>query len=279
MVAGSHATLPSCCRWGQSRSRYGVVGALGGRSSRFTRNKHDANYPAPKDRGFAAAGRVQGPHPRVGRPGPVRHAAQHRHRWERHVYVGDRGNRRVQVVDTDRNFLRQWTVDVAPDFNTRAVNGATPRRGSSQGIGAPNSLCIPPNQNAVMFLGESTWPGRVFKLALDGTVIGVIGKAGRNLKQFSGAHAIPCRPSMKSTSRKARTGACRRSACGRLARRRRAGKGYISKLYASSPCSVRSSPSISCSSRTRTPTTRSVSFRSTIVPTPATAHAIAMPTS
>ncbi|MBW8862457.1 MAG: 6-bladed beta-propeller [Acidobacteria bacterium] len=109
-----------------------------------------------------------------------------------HVYVGDRGNRRVQVFDTDGNVLRQWTVDVSPDFATRAVNGPTPPAGSTQGVGAPNSLCIPPNQNDVMFLGESTWPGRVFKLRLDGTVIGVIGKSGRNLKQFSGAHAIAC---------------------------------------------------------------------------------------
>jgi 6-bladed beta-propeller protein len=108
------------------------------------------------------------------------------------VYVGDRGNRRVQVFDPDGTFLRQWTVDVAPDYNTRAVNGATPRPGSLQGVGAPNALCIPPNQNEVMFLGESTWPGRVFKLTLDGKVIGVIGKSGRNLKQFSGAHALAC---------------------------------------------------------------------------------------
>src|SRR5436309_6068930 len=107
------------------------------------------------------------------------------------IYVGDRGNRRVQVFDTDGNFLRQWTVDVEPDFTTRAVNGSTPPAGI-QGVGAPNSLCIPPRQNAVMFLGESTWPGRVFKLALDGKVIGVIGRAGRNLKQFSGAHALAC---------------------------------------------------------------------------------------
>ena len=35
-------------------------------------------------------------------------------------------------------------------------------------------------------------PGRVFKLGLDGKVIGAIGKAGRNLKQFSGAHALAC---------------------------------------------------------------------------------------
>jgi outer membrane protein assembly factor BamB len=109
-----------------------------------------------------------------------------------HIYVGDRGNRRVQVFDADGNFLRQWTVDVAPDFTTRAVNGPTPPAGSTQGVGAPNSLCIPPNQNEVMFLGESTWPGRVFKVTLDGTVVGVIGKSGRNLKQFSGAHALAC---------------------------------------------------------------------------------------
>ncbi len=108
------------------------------------------------------------------------------------IYVGDRGNRRVQVFDTDGNFLRQWTIDVAPDFNTRAVNGSTPRPGSMQGVGAPNSLCIPPNQNEVMFLGESTWPGRVFKVTLNGQVVGVIGKSGRNLKQFSGAHALAC---------------------------------------------------------------------------------------
>jgi hypothetical protein len=43
-----------------------------------------------------------------------------------------------------------------------------------------------------MFLGESTWPGRVFKLTLDGKVLGVIGKSGRNLKEFSGGHALAC---------------------------------------------------------------------------------------
>jgi DNA-binding beta-propeller fold protein YncE len=108
------------------------------------------------------------------------------------IYVGDRGNRRVQVFDTDGNFKRQFTVDVEPDYTTRAVNGATPPPGSVQGIGAPNSLCIPPNSNDVLFLGESTWPGRIFKLHLDGTVVGVMGKSGRNLKEFSGGHQLAC---------------------------------------------------------------------------------------
>src|SRR5262249_14374206 len=72
-----------------------------------------------------------------------------------------------------------------------AVKGRTPASGIN-GVGAPNSLCIPPGSTNVLFLGESTWPGRVFKLTLDGKVIGVIGKSGRNLKQFSGAHALAC---------------------------------------------------------------------------------------
>jgi hypothetical protein len=43
-----------------------------------------------------------------------------------------------------------------------------------------------------MFVGESTWPGRIFKVTLDGKVLGVIGKSGRQLKQFSGAHQLAC---------------------------------------------------------------------------------------
>jgi DNA-binding beta-propeller fold protein YncE len=109
-----------------------------------------------------------------------------------HVYVGDRTNRRVQVFDTSGRYLREWKVDVPPDFGTRAVNGRTPAAGDMAGVGAPNSLCITPGPRQVIFLGESTWPGRVFKLDLDGRVLGVIGESGRNLKQFSGVHAIAC---------------------------------------------------------------------------------------
>ena len=108
------------------------------------------------------------------------------------IYVGDRGNQRVQVFDTDGKFLRQFKVEIQPDYKTRAVNGATPPAGSQNGIGAPNSLCIPPGSSNVIFLGESTWPGRIFKLTLDGKVLGVIGKSGRLLKQFSGAHQLAC---------------------------------------------------------------------------------------
>jgi sugar lactone lactonase YvrE len=109
------------------------------------------------------------------------------------VYVGDRSNHRIQVFDTDGNFKRMFSIDVPPDPNSRAVYGATPTGARLKDvIGAPNSLCITPGQNQVMFVGESTFPGRIFKVSLDGKVLGVIGKSGRNLKQFSGAHALAC---------------------------------------------------------------------------------------
>jgi hypothetical protein len=97
------------------------------------------------------------------------------------------------VFDTDGKFLRMFSVDVPPVPGTKAVYGNTPAGDRlTQVIGAPNSLCITPGPNQVMFLGESTFPGRVFKLTLEGKVLGVIGRSGRNLKQFSGAHALAC---------------------------------------------------------------------------------------
>jgi len=108
------------------------------------------------------------------------------------IYIGDRTNQRVQVFNTNGTYLREWKVAAPPDFTTRAVNGPTPKAGDMSGVGAPNSLCITQGPTQVIFLGESTWPGRIFKVSLDGKVLGVIGKSGRNLKQFSGAHAIAC---------------------------------------------------------------------------------------
>ena len=109
------------------------------------------------------------------------------------IYVGDRSNRRIQVFDTEGKFLRMFTIDVPPAPGTKAVNGATPTgERAASGIGAPNSLCITPGPNQVMFVGESTFPGRIFKVSLDGKVLGVIGRSGRNLKQFSGAHQLAC---------------------------------------------------------------------------------------
>jgi streptogramin lyase len=109
------------------------------------------------------------------------------------VYVGDRSNRRIQVFDSDGTFHRQFTIDVPPPPGTRPVNGNTPTgERLAAAVGAPNSICITPGPNQVMFVGESTFPGRLFKVSLEGTVLGVIGRSGRQLKQFSGVHQIAC---------------------------------------------------------------------------------------
>ena len=109
------------------------------------------------------------------------------------IYVGDRTNRRVQVFDTEGKLLRMFTIDVPPVPGTKAVNGDTPTGDRLAAvIGAPNSICITPGPNQVLFIGESTFPGRLFKVSLDGKVLGVIGRSGRLLKQFSGAHQLAC---------------------------------------------------------------------------------------
>jgi streptogramin lyase len=109
------------------------------------------------------------------------------------IYVGDRSNRRIQVFDTDGKFLRMFTIDVPPVPGTKPVNGNTPSGDSlAASIGAPNSICITPGPNQVLFVGESTFPGRLFKVSLDGRVLGVIGRSGRQLKEFSGIHQLAC---------------------------------------------------------------------------------------
>ena len=110
------------------------------------------------------------------------------------IYVGDRGNRRIQVFDTNGKLLRTFTVSSTPAAGTKAVNGATPTgdRLAAVAVGAPGSLCITPGPNQVMFVGETAYPSRIFKVSLDGKVLGVIGRSGRQLKQFSGVHQIAC---------------------------------------------------------------------------------------
>jgi hypothetical protein len=109
------------------------------------------------------------------------------------LFVGDRSNHRVQVFDTDGKFLRMFEIDITPEPGTKAVNGPTPTgERLKEVLGAPNSICMTKGANQVMYIGESTFPGRIFKVALDGKVLGVIGRSGRELGEFSGAHALAC---------------------------------------------------------------------------------------
>ena len=109
------------------------------------------------------------------------------------IYVADRSNRRVQVFDTDGKFLRMFTIDVPAPPGNRGVMGnpLTPAQ-LANSVGEPNSMCITSGPNQVLYIGEGAAVGRLFKVSLDGKVLGVIGGPGRTLKHFSSLHGLTC---------------------------------------------------------------------------------------
>ena len=120
---------------------------------------------------------------------------------ENHVYVADRGNGRIQVFDTDGKFLRQIVINVpVPPGAKPAIgpvpdaNGVTPGYGGTSRTMAPGSpwaICITPGPHQVLYSADA-YPGRIYKLALDGTVLGVLGQSGKQLKQFGWIHQMAC---------------------------------------------------------------------------------------
>jgi DNA-binding beta-propeller fold protein YncE len=110
------------------------------------------------------------------------------------IYVGDRGNGRIQVFDGDGKFLREIKIDVPFDRNTaRAAIGNKPAEDvrGTQAPGAPWAICITPGPRQVLYSADA-YPGRVYKLSLDGKILGVLGEAGKQLKQFGWVHEIAC---------------------------------------------------------------------------------------
>jgi DNA-binding beta-propeller fold protein YncE len=111
------------------------------------------------------------------------------------VYVADRGNRRIQVFDGEGKFLRQITIDVPFDLNARPAIGNRPVLPiigpQTMAPGAPWAICITSAPNQVLFASDG-YPGRVYKLSLDGKVLGVFGESGKQLKQFGWIHEIAC---------------------------------------------------------------------------------------
>ena len=96
------------------------------------------------------------------------------------VYVSDRGNSRIVVLDND--------------LNQKAVY---------DNVGAPWAVCISNGAHQYLYSSNS-FPtgnnfdqapitGEVYKMELDGTVLGRFGKAGHGPKEFSSIHQMDCR--------------------------------------------------------------------------------------
>jgi len=91
------------------------------------------------------------------------------------VYVADAGNKRIQVFDGDG----------APKMQIA-------------NIGVPMAICITPGAHQYLYTSnsndaESLDNGEIYKLELDGRIIGKFGRAGRLPKEFNMANAIDCR--------------------------------------------------------------------------------------
>jgi len=96
------------------------------------------------------------------------------------VYVGDRGNRRIQVFSND--------------LTLRAIY---------DNVGAPWALCITPGPHQYLYSSNSNpdnnnsinsaVSGEIYKMELDGTVLGKFGSPGKQLGEFGTVHSIDCK--------------------------------------------------------------------------------------
>jgi len=92
------------------------------------------------------------------------------------VYVADSGNRRIQVFDSDGNFKTQFL-----------------------NVGTPAAVCITPGPHQYLYTSNSNPPddidvdGEIYKVELDGHLVGKFGRAGKLPKEFGTVNAIDCR--------------------------------------------------------------------------------------
>ena len=111
------------------------------------------------------------------------------------VYVADRANRRIQVFDGEGKFQRQFTIDVPVPPDARPAIGNVPDEAmiaaGTFAPGAPWAICISPPPNQVLYSSDA-YPGRIYKLTLDGKLLGVLGQSGKQLKQFGWIHEMAC---------------------------------------------------------------------------------------
>jgi hypothetical protein len=96
------------------------------------------------------------------------------------IYVGDRGNARIVVLNNDLTLKTMYT-----------------------NVGNPWTICISPGPRQYLFASNSnpdsnpaaSWEitGEIYKMELDGRIIGKFGKAGKALGEFQTVHEIDCR--------------------------------------------------------------------------------------
>ena len=106
------------------------------------------------------------------------------------VYVADRSNRRIQKYDSEGNLLGTIVLNVPYDKTAQPVLG-NPNPNFPANT-APWTLCISSGETQYLFASDEI-PGRIYKLTLDGEILGWLGGSGRAPGQFNWLHGISCR--------------------------------------------------------------------------------------
>jgi hypothetical protein len=91
------------------------------------------------------------------------------------VYVADVGNKRIQVFDSEGTFKRQFA-----------------------NVGTPLTMCMTRGATQYLYVSHSGDPdgmedAAIYKVQLDGKVVGKFGSAGKLPKEFGLANSIDCR--------------------------------------------------------------------------------------
>jgi DNA-binding beta-propeller fold protein YncE len=91
------------------------------------------------------------------------------------VYVADEGNKRIQVFDGNGTFKTQFG-----------------------NVGTPTAICITPGARQYLYVAHTGDPdgmedAAIYKVDLDGTVVGRFGSAGKQPKELGLVNAIDCR--------------------------------------------------------------------------------------
>jgi hypothetical protein len=91
------------------------------------------------------------------------------------LYVADSGNNRIQVFDGEGTFKSQIA-----------------------GVGTPQAICVSGGSTQYLYSSNSNDPesmdhGEIYKVRLNGQIVGKFGKAGKMPKDFGMVNAIDCR--------------------------------------------------------------------------------------
>jgi sugar lactone lactonase YvrE len=106
--------------------------------------------------------------------------------FQGNVYVGDRGNARVQVLDNDLNYKTEFG-NVGNPWGVCVSGGPGPKNPGKQYLFSTNSW--PDSAPAA----QAEYTGEVYKMELDGTIVGKFGRGGKALGEFSTIHQMDCR--------------------------------------------------------------------------------------